>query len=205
LLREGVQTVALDVEMLRAPSAPYQGKPKIISGFNLGRLVAQLHDQSQELFSRWIAHVQTSLPDLDSIRSVLRPEDKTRYLMLRYSNGVEVPSWAVSDGTLRLLALTILAYLPEFKGIYLVEEPENGVHPTALETIYQSLSSVYDGQVLLTSHSPVLLSLPKPEQLLCFQKSPDGIEIIPGDKLPALRDWKGEVSLSDLFAAGVLG
>jgi len=111
----------------------------------------------------------------------------------------------VSDGTLRLLALTILAYLPEFKGIYLVEEPENGVHPTALETIYQSLSSVYEGQVLVTSHSPVLLSLPKREQLLCFQKTTEGAEIIPGDKHPALRDWKGEVSLSDLFAAGVLG
>ena len=140
LLREGVQTVLLDSKLLRAASAPYQGRPKIISGFNLARLVAQLNDQSPEMFKRWLNHVQTSLTDLESIRTVLRPEDKHRLLMLKYKNGVEAPSWVISDGTLRLLALTILAYLPDFKGIYLVEEPENGVHPTALQTIYQSLS-----------------------------------------------------------------
>jgi predicted ATPase len=204
-LQEGVQTVLLDSKLLRAPSAPYQGRPKIISGFNLARLVALLSDQSPQSFKRWVNHVRTSLTDLESIRTVLRPEDKHRYLMLKYTNGVEAPSWVISDGTLRLLALTILAYLPDFKGIYLVEEPENGVHPTALQTIYQSLSSVYDGQVLVTSHSPILLNLAKTEELLCFQKTPEGAEIIRGDRHPALRDWKGEVSMSQLFAAGVLG
>jgi predicted ATPase len=145
------------------------------------------------------------LPDLDAIKTISRPEDKTRYLMLGYKNGVEAPSWVLSDGTLRLLALTILAYRSHFKGVYLIEEPENGVHPTALQTIYQSLSSVYDGQVLVTSHSPILLNLSKPEELLCFQKTSEGTEIIRGDRHPLLQDWKGDVSLSDLFAAGVLG
>jgi len=124
--------------------------------------------------------------------------------MLGYKNGVEAPSWVLSDGTLRLLALSILAYRPQFKGVYLIEEPENSVHPTALQAVYQSLSSVYDSQVLVTSHSPVLLNLPKLEQVLCFQKTPDGTEIVRGDKHPLLQNWKGEVSLSDLFAAGVL-
>jgi predicted ATPase len=205
LLGTGVQTIALENASLRKPSAPAKGNQKIVDGSNLARLVFQLQSESKERFDWWVAHVQTALPDLDSIRTILRPEDKHRYLMLRYKNGIEAPSWVVSDGTLRLLALTILAYLPDFKGIYLIEEPENGVHPTALETIYQSLSSVYDGQVLVTSHSPILLNLPKLEELLCFQKTAGGTEIVRGDKHPALRDWKREVSLSDLFASGVLG
>ena len=205
LLSSGLQTVALENASLRKPSAPAKGDLKVIDGSTLARLVFQLQTDSKDRFGRWIEHVQTALPDLDSIRTVLRPEDKHRYLMLRYKNGIEAPSWVVSDGTLRLLALTILAYLPNFKGIYLVEEPENGVHPTALETIYQSLSSVYDGQVLVTSHSPILLNLPKLEELLCFQKNPEGTEIIRGDAHPALREWKREISLSDLFASGVLG
>jgi len=28
---------------------------------------------------------------------------------------------------------------------------------------------------------------------------------VPGNEHPVLQEWKGEVSLSDLFAAGVLG
>jgi predicted ATPase len=125
--------------------------------------------------------------------------------MIRYEDRLEVPSWTLSEGTLRLLALTLLAYVPDFQGVYLIEEPENGVHPTAIETIYQSLSSIYEGQVMVASHSPILLSLAKPQELLCFTKTAEGTEIVRGSEHPALRDWRGEVNLSDLFAAGVLG
>jgi len=116
-----------------------------------------------------------------------------------------VPQWMVSDGTLRLLALTFLAYLPVPQGVYLVEEPEIGVHPTAIETVMQSLSSIYEGQVLVTSHSPIVLSLPRPSQLLCFQKAQNGTIIISGDEHPLLKEWRSGADLSDLFAAGVLG
>jgi predicted ATPase len=139
------------------------------------------------------------------MRVVDRPEDRHRYLMADYAGGLEVPQWMVSDGTLRLLALTLLAYLPDFHGVYLVEEPEVGLHPTAIETVMQSLSSVYDGQVLVTSHSPLVLGLSRPEQMLCFQKNENGTSIIPGNKHPMLSEWKSGVDISDLFAAGVLG
>ena len=78
--------------------------------------------------------------------------------MLKFQSGIEVPSRLVSDGTLCILALTILAYMQEPNQVYMIEEPENAVHPTAVETIYQSLSSLYDNQVLMASHSPILLS-----------------------------------------------
>ena len=99
-------------------------------------------------FKEWVAHVRTALPEIENIKTVERPDDKHRYMKICYHGGIEVPSWMVSDGTFRLLALTIPAYLPEFEGIYLIEEPENGIHPTAVETVYQSLSSVYDAQIL---------------------------------------------------------
>jgi predicted ATPase len=105
-----------------------------------------------------------------------------------------------------MLALTILAYLPDIQGIYLIEEPENGIHPKAVETVFQSLSSVYEAQVLLATHSPVILSLTRPDQLLCFARTPTGeTDIIHGDQHPHLVDWRGEINLSTLFASGVLG
>ena len=167
--------------------------------------MAQLEDKSPKLFRDWVAHLRTSLPELKAVGTELRPEDNHRYLVLHHQNGVRVPSWVVSDGTLRMMALTLLAYLPDFRGVCLIEEPEDGIHPKAIETVYQSLSSVYEGQVLLASHSPILLGLARLDQLLCFNKTQDGVEIIRGDEHPLLQDWKGEVSLSDLFAAGVLG
>jgi predicted ATPase len=205
LLQERTQLVDLDKTSLRAATPPGRGKPRIYDGRDLAQTAITVSESWPDGLTGWIKHIQTALPDVEMIKTVLRPDDRHRYLMVRYRNGIEVPSWALSDGTLRLLALTLLAYIANFDGVYLIEEPEIGVHPTAIETIVQSLSSVYYGQVLLTSHSPILLSLPEPRDLLCFQRTDQGTEIIPGDRHPLLQDWRSGVSISDLFAAGVLG
>jgi predicted ATPase len=204
LLAGDICCILLEPEKLRAPSPPFRGKPMILTGSHLAPFVAELQDKFPDQFEDWVKHLRTCVPGLESVRTVLRPEDRHRYLMVRYKNGIEAPSWVVSDGTLRLMALTVLAYLPTEGRIYVVEEPENGVHPTAIEAIYQSFTSVYDGQVLMASHSPILLNLARPEDLLCFSNTDEGTEIISGDQHPVLKEWKGEVALSDLFAGGVL-
>jgi len=206
LLERGIQRIVLNNLALRRASPPGQPRGFRPDGSNLPWVIRDLQQAHPAMYKDWLAHVRTALPDVEDIRIVIREDDKHAYLILRYSGGLEAPSWVVSDGTLRLLALTILAYVPEFNGIYLIEEPENGIHPTAVETVYQSLSSVYSGQVLVASHSPVLLGVARPEQLLCFARTADGaVDIVRGDEHPALRDWKGETSLGALFASGILG
>jgi predicted ATPase len=205
LLRENVQKVVLDTRDLQRPSPPGRGDTKTITGLTLARSVAQLSQNYSTRFRDWIAHVRTALPDIRTIRTILKEEDKHRYLMIEYENGVQIPSWIVSEGTLRLLALTIVAYLPDFRGVYLMEEPENGVHPAALETIYQSLSSIYDAQVFVATHSPILLNMASPDQILVFSKTPEGAKIVRGSDHPALQNWRREVSLGTLAASGILG
>ncbi|MEJ5237358.1 MAG: AAA family ATPase, partial [Limisphaera sp.] len=147
-----------------------------------------------------------ALPDVERIETREREEDRHRYLVLVYKNGLTIPSWLVSDGTLRLLALTLLAYIPNLSGLYLVEEPENGIHPRAVETIYQSLSSVYGAHVLLATHSPVILGMAHPPDLLCFARNKEGAtDIVSGDEHPSLKQWRGTLDLGTLFASGLLG
>ena len=152
-------------------------------------------------------HLRTVLPDLQTIDVIERPEDRHLYLNVHYSNLEHpVPSWLLSDGTLRLFALTLLAYLPHNGKVYLIEEVENGIHPRAIEAVFDSLSSVYDGQVLLATHSPLIVGLTKREQILCFAKNPSGAtSIVRGREHPKLKDWRGQVDLGTLYAAGVLG
>ncbi len=205
LLIEGVQSFVLNSAMIRKPSPPNQRRGFRTDGSNLPWVINQLQ-QYPERSRDWIRHLRTALPDLKDVSSSLRAEDRHRYLNLIYQSGLVVPSWMASDGTLRLLALTLPAYLPDFKGIYLIEEPENGIHPKAVETVFQSLSSVYDAQILLASHSPVILSCAKASSLLCFAKNEEGAtDIVTGDNHPRLLEWKGETNIGVLFAAGVLG
>lgn len=205
LLEEGVQSFVLNSKIIRQPSPPGLGRKFQTDGSNLPWVIAELR-QDEAAFSRWLAHVRTALEDIRDIQTVERPEDRHCYLVIEYANGARVPSWLASDGTLRLLALTIPAYLPEVEGTFLIEEPENGIHPRGIETVLQSLSSIRRGQVLLATHSPIALNMLRPEEILCFAKDPEGAtDIVLGTAHPALREWKaGAPDLGILFASGVL-
>lgn len=206
-LNEGVQQFILNSLLIRKASPPGQVRGFKTDGSNLPWVIENLQKNHPEKFRDWIDHLKTALMDLEDIRTVERADDKHRYLMLRYRGGLEVPSWMASDGTLRLLALTLPAYIPDLSGgVYLIEEPENGIHPKAVQTAYDSLSSVYGAQILLASHSSVILSMVEPEKVLCFAKTPNGeTDIVKGSDHPNLKGWRGETNLSDLFVSGVLG
>ena len=204
LLTENVSQLMLNSLLIRQASPPGQGRSFKADGSNLPWVIDHFKNLDPDRFQRWLSHLRTALPGLENVRIVDREDDRHRYLVLDYSGGLAVPSWMVSDGTLRLLALTILAYLPGLSGIYLIEEPENGIYPRAVDSVFQSLSSVYDAQILVATHSPLIISMVKPEQVLCFAKTKEGsVDIVKGDAHPALRDWQGEASPGVLFAGGV--
>ncbi len=206
ILSSGVRRLALSAAAMRLPSPPTLQAGYLPNGSNLPYVVARLQ-KMPDMYQRWIAHVQEALPDIAAVTTAERPEDRHRYLIVRYRNGLEAPSWLISDGTLRTLALTLLAYSADTKdGLLLVEEPENGIHPRAAQTVFQALSSVYDAQILVATHSPLILGLASLEDLLCFGRTEEGAtDIVSGRGHPRLRDWQGALDLSTLFAAGVLG
>ena len=207
LLETGVQRLFLDSSRMRQSSPPDRRRAGFSpDGSNLPRVIRQLRQEHEEAFNDWLNHVRASLPEIESVRVVDRDDDRHCYLMIRYVSGVEAPSWTVSDGTLRLLALTLPAYLRDRRKIYLMEEPENGLHPGVTQDVYDALSSVYDSQVLLATHSPVFLNHADLEHVLCFGKDSNGAtDVIPAQAHPGLRDWQGSPNLSVFFAAGVLG
>ena len=184
------------------PDAPRTFQP---DGSNLPILIEALKEEPSR-FEHWVDHIRTVFPWVKSIKVKERQEDRYRYVVLETQDEKELPSWLLSDGTLRLFALTLLAYLSSNMGIYLIEEPENGVHPRALEAIYQSLSSIYGGQVFCATHSPILLNIAQPHELLCFFVAENGCtRVVAGDKHPRLKEGLREVALGDLLASGVLG
>jgi predicted ATPase len=205
-LMDGVQTLVLNSEAMRRPAPPGSPIDFQPDGSNLPWAIEELRTRDEASFRRWIQHVQTALPDIETIETVEREEDRHRYLRIVYRTGLKAPSWTVSDGTLRLLALTLVGYLEGSGRIYLIEEPENGIHPQAVETVFQSLSSTYGDQILCATHSPVLLAMAEPEQVLCFARTPEGAtDVVRGTEHPNLKDWKRSTDLGTLFATGILG
>ena len=214
VLTEGLRFMQLNSRAMRQPCPATRPTDLELDGSNLARVVGRLlgkngsarerTEAEANTMQRWVEHLRYALPDLDSIGWGRREPDNAEYITLKCKDGLVCPSWLVSDGTLRMLALTLLAFLPPAPGIYLIEEPENGVHPKALELIMRSLSSVPSAQVFVATHSPLVVQLAGRDSLLCFQKDEEGTHITHGADHPRLREWDGVPDLATVFACGIL-
>lgn len=190
---------------LRQACPPGQPATLRADAINLPWLVLNLKRQNLDSFKFWVDHVKVALPNLLGINALEREEDHHAYLKLEYESGYSVTSSGLSDGTLHILALTIVPYLNKPPGLVVLEEPENGIYPKAIELVLQSLSSVENSQVWLATHSPIVLANTKLESLIVMRCAKDGnVEAIPGTEHPRLKHWQAAIDLGSLFAAGVL-
>lgn len=114
---------------------------------------------------------------VDDAREIYVDRDERRELLTLYAKddvGTAYPAWALSDGTLRFLALAVLEMDSETQGLLCLEEPENGIHPARLPAILELLRDIATDtrestgpenplrQVIVNTHSPAV-----------FQQVPD--------------------------------
>jgi len=88
------------------------------------------------------------------------------------------PARALSDGTLRFLALAVLELDPAGQGLLCLEEPENGIHPARIPAMLRLLQDIATDvheptgldnplrQVIINTHSPAVVSQVPDDSLL---------------------------------------
>lgn len=120
---------------------------------------AQVYAQVANRLSELISDVDKVWVERDDRRELLT-------LMLSDREGTAYPARALSDGTLRFLALTVLELDTRNQGVLCLEEPENGIHPERIPKILQLLQDIacdpdeeigFDNplrQVIINTHSP---------------------------------------------------
>lgn len=116
----------------------------------------------------------------------------------------EVPAALLSDGTLRVLAIAAAMLSAPEGGLVVIEEIDNGVHPSRakhlIEKIYE-IAKARGLRVLLSTHNPALLdALPDaalPDAVFCYRDPEEG-----DSRLVRLADLAG---YPKLVAQGPLG
>jgi predicted ATPase len=102
-----------------------------------------------------------------------------------------IPARVVSEGTLRILGLLALAGAKEPPALIGLEEPENGVHPRRLRLIaelLQTRAELGETQLIVTTHSPLLVDLIPDEYLYVCRKREGGTQI---EAFTSLKLWRG--------------
>jgi predicted ATPase len=117
-----------------------------------------------------------------------------------------IPAALASEGVLLLTAFLALAYgsTPE---ILLVEEPENGLHPSRLGQVIELFRKMSRGevgnrprQVIVATHSPILLNFVQPEEVRVFRHDREqGVQVTPMDKVPNIGNYMKEFAPSELW------
>ncbi|MFZ4727944.1 MAG: AAA family ATPase [Pseudanabaena sp.] len=112
-----------------------------------------------------------------------------------------------SDGTLRAIALvTLLLQPPEsLPDVLILDEPELGLHPYAINIIGSLINSVSNCcQVILATQSPLLVDCFEPEDIIIVERNEREStfkRLVETD----LEDWLEEYSLSELWNKNVIG
>ena len=127
---------------------------------------------------------------IDDVREIYVDRDEKRELLTLYvvdSDGTPHPARALSDGTLRFLALAVLEMDPETQGVLCLEEPENGIHPGRIPAILELLHDIaVDSQcpigpdnplrqVIVNTHSPAVFKQ-VPDDSVLFVKSAEAMD-----------------------------
>lgn len=128
------------------------------------------------------ARVANRLAELvEGIRAVRVEPDvrkETLSLVVTDRDGTEYEARALSDGTLRFLALAVLEADPDAAGLLCLEEPENGIHPERIGAMLRLLQDLAVDprepvgpdnplrQVIINTHSPAVVSLVPDEALI---------------------------------------
>ena len=114
---------------------------------------------------------------------------------------------ALSDGTLRFIALATLFLQPETyrPSVILVDEPELGLHPYAI-TLLASLikQASLTTQVIISTQSPLLLDHFQPEDVLVADRVEGGTQFTRLDSAK-LDTWLQDYSLGQLWEKNELG
>lgn len=176
---------------------------------NLAAFLYLLKDQCPSDYRRIVKVIQLAAPFFGDF--LLRPQlDNPDQIELEWMHkGEDVPFKAhlLSDGTLRLICLATILLQPEDlqPQTILIDEPELGLHPFAINLLAALLRSVSkERQVIVSTQSVSLLNQFTAEDIIVADRHEDCTHLRRLDP-GALESWLAEYSLGELWEKNLLG
>jgi len=179
-----------------------------------GNLAAVLYKYKQQqpqsnAYWRIVKTVQQIAPWFGDF--VLKPSElNENKILLKWkerNSDLEFGPHMLSDGTLRAVALITLLQQPvdELPSLLVIDEPELGLHPFALDAITGLLrSAAIHCQVVVATQSPRLIDLCEPEDVVVVERE-KGESTFVREGSERLGIWLDRYSLGELWEKNVIG
>jgi predicted ATPase len=203
----GIRVFRISPATTRQFGVPMPRAELTLAGDNLPAVVDLMKKNSRRDWESVLAGMRAVLPDLEEI-TVEYTTARTLGLFFQ-EIGVGRP-WSVgevSDGTIQTLALLVAIFDSRYTALAL-EEPENSVHPWIIRNILGACrEAVKTKQILITSHSPVVIDSVLPEQVWVMWRHKGESRLAPLAKLDpdVIGMWAdGQLSTFEYLDSGAL-
>jgi len=187
---------ALNPKLMAVPAAIDPGRRFRLDpdGFGLATLLDDILGYDAELFIRLRSEFCQYFPQFRSVRIETEPALKRTYqpngihssgqatgkgIYFETQDGQSLRAQQASDGAILFLAILALAHLPQPPTLLLLEEPENGIYPRRLGEVVAMLKEMVhraEGvrfpQIIMSTHSPYVLSFFEPEEVTFLSRRP---------------------------------
>ncbi len=172
-------------------------------GSNIAAFLYFLHEKEEASYSLIRRTVQRVAPFFDDFKLEplrLNPDDIK--LEWRHKNSDQYfDASSLSDGTLRFIALATLFLQPKqhLPSVILVDEPELGLHPYAIEMLTSLIRAASaNTQVIVSTQSSLLLDHLEPEDVLVANRVGAATQITRLESA-RLAEWLKDYSLGQLW------
>ena len=205
---EGWQFLAIDLARIREPRRDERASVLSPDASNLANVLRTLQDSDPARYGRILEDVQSLLRHVKEVVTQVE-HGRVTLLMLERAFNEPMEALALSDGTLRLLAIvTALETMPEH-GLLCIEEPEHGLHPLLfgplLDLFRERCPQPGAKQVLLTTHSPDLVDAAEIGEVIPVERNEAGATLLLELERERTRRWLEEFRLGELWRMRQIG
>ena len=178
-------------------------------GGNLASFLFLLREMHEDSYRLIVRTVQKVAPFFVDFLLAPRPENPDTILLEWKHVGTDdyFDAGSLSDGTLRFMALATLFLQPvEYRpSIILVDEPELGMHPSAIALLASLMQyASVDTQVVVSTQSSILVDRFEPEDVLVADRV-EGSTQFTRLESSKLESWLEDYSLGQLWEKNELG
>ena len=175
-------------------------------GENISSVLHTFQSEYSQSFIEVEELLKSGVPEVERLLTPLTEESQTYLAFEERGVPLRIPSWAMSDGTLRLLGQLAIIFSPDPPALACFEEPENCIHPGLLELIVDAFKSASrKSQILVTTHSPDLLNFLAPQDLMIVEKVDGKTRCREAKDMAGVKEALKTLGLGELWYSGHLG
>lgn len=174
---------------------------------NLAAFLLRLQVEHRAAYERIRDTIRLVMPSFDDFLLRPWPYEPSSIALEWRERGSDFPFLAhqLSDGTLRFICLATLLQQPQLPSTILIDEPELGLHPYALNLLASLIKSAATRtQLIIATQSVPLIDLLELEDLLIVERS-ERQSVFKRLSPAEYEHWLEDYSLGELWMKNVLG